>query len=285
MTGMLRPEELTENAVVDPEGKKIGKVGTVYLADDTRQPEWVTVKTGMFGQKESFVPLRGASLDNDGLHVRVSKDKVSDAPRTDAGQHLSEQDSAQLYHYYGMPLPRTSAEDRGRQGTNAPRGRQQGAAGQQQAMRGQQEAMRGNENRDREATGPSRGKENAGESMTRSEEQLRVGTESVESGHVRLRKYTVTEEQQVTVPVTHEEVRLEREPITDAKPGDARIHEEQQDMILHEERPKVEKETVAKERVRLRKDDVTEEQTVSGQVRKEQIEMQDDQHRRGQDRR
>lgn len=277
MTGTLRPEELTENAVVDPEGKKIGKVGTVYLADDTRKPEWVTVKTGMFGQKESFVPLRGASLEQDGLHVQVSKDKVSDAPRTDAGQHLSEQESAALYQYYGMPLPRTSAENR----TNRGQGTQQ-PAGTQQGMRGTESARGREANRGMDS---AQRKGNAGESMTRSEEQLRVGTEQVETGKVRLRKYTVTEEQQVTVPVTHEEVRLEREPITDSRPGDARIRDEEQEMTLHAERPKVEKETVAKERVRLRKDEVAEEQTVSGQVRKEQIEVDDNQRGRREDRR
>lgn len=248
MTSMMRPEQLAEHAVVDPQGKKIGKVGTVYLADDTRQPEWVTVRTGMFGQKESFVPLRGARLDKDGLHVQVSKDQVADAPRTDADRHLSEQESAELYRYYRLPTPRHSAENR----STGQRSPQDGGRGQQE-----------------------RGRDQAGESMTRSEEQLKVGKEQVETGRVRLHKYTVTEEQQVRVPVTHEEVRVEREPITEGGPGDARIGEQEQEMTLHAERAKVEKETVAKERVRLRKEDVTEEQTLSGEVRKEQIELED----------
>lgn len=236
MTSTLRPEELTENAVVDPHGKKIGKVGTVYLADDTRQPEWVTVRTGMFGQKESFVPLRGARLDNDGLHVQVSKEQVTDAPRTDADQHLSDQESLELYRYYKLPAPRSSMENR---------------------------------------TDGARGRTETGEAMTRSEEQLKVGKEQVETGRVRLRKYTVTEEQQVRVPVTHEEIRVEREPITDGERAHAEIGDEQQEMTLHAERARVEKDTVPVEQVRLRKENVTEEQTLSGDVRKERIEVED----------
>ena len=112
--------------------------------------------------------------------------------------------------------------------------------------------------------------------MTRSEERLNVGTERVETGRVRLRKYTVTEEQQVKVPVTHEEVRLEREPVGDGDTSGARIADEEREITLHEERPKVEKETVPVEKVRLGKETVRDEQTVSGRVRKERVEVDDD---------
>lgn len=110
---------------------------------------------------------------------------------------------------------------------------------------------------------------------TRSEERLDVGTEQVETGHVRLRKYVVTEEQQVTVPVRHEKVRLETEPITR---GDSttEIGDAEQDVVLHAEKPVVRKEAVPVVRVRLRTETVTDEQTVSGQVRKEQFEVTDD---------
>ena len=115
--------------------------------------------------------------------------------------------------------------------------------------------------------------------MTRSEEQLRAGTERVEAGRARLRKYVVTETQQVEVPVSREEVRLEREPITDANRGDARsgpaISEEEHEVTLHEERPVVQTEAVPVERVRLDKETVTGTETVSGDVRKEQVEVDD----------
>ncbi|MFF1615684.1 DUF2382 domain-containing protein [Amycolatopsis sp. NPDC058278] len=252
MARTMQPQELIDSAVVDPDGNKIGKVGNVYLADATHQPEWITVKTGLFGTKESFVPLSGARTDKDGIHVQVDKDSVSEAPRIDADGHLSPEESTQLYQHYGLPVPRTSPD--GRTGGRTDRG---------------PAAMGG------------RGKRDDRASMTRSEERLNVGTEQVETGHVRLRKYVVTEEQQVTVPVRHEEVRVEREPITRGE-GRAEIGEAEQDVVLHAEKPVVRKETVPVERARLRTETVSDEQTVSGKVRKEQFEVTDDdrKHRR-----
>jgi len=113
------------------------------------------------------------------------------------------------------------------------------------------------------------------DAMTRSEEQLRVGTTSEEVGRARLRKYVVTENVSTTVPVTREEVRVEREPITDANVGNAldgpAISEEEHEVTLHAERPVVEKEAVPVERVRLDTETVTEQQQVSETVRKEQV--------------
>ncbi|HEX4019133.1 MAG TPA: YsnF/AvaK domain-containing protein [Frankiaceae bacterium] len=115
--------------------------------------------------------------------------------------------------------------------------------------------------------------------MTRSEGRLRVGTERVETGRARLRKYVVTENVTQTVPVSHEEVRVEREPITDANATAAMdgpaISEEEHEVVLHEERPVVAKETVPVERVRLDTDTVTDQETVSDEVRKEQIDLDD----------
>ncbi|MEU4517133.1 PRC and DUF2382 domain-containing protein [Amycolatopsis sp. NPDC024027] len=247
MARTMQPQELIDSAVVDPDGNKIGKVGNVYLADATHQPEWITVKTGLFGTKESFVPLSGARTDKDGIHVQVDKDSVSEAPRIDADGHLSPEESTQLYQHYGLPVPRTS-----------PDGRTDGRTDRSPAAMG------------------GRGKRDDRAAMTRSEERLNVGTEQVETGHVRLRKYVVTEEQHVTVPVRHEEVRVEREPITRGDGRAAEIGEAEQDVILHAEKPVVRKETVPVERARLRTETVSDEQTVSGKVRKEQFEVTDD---------
>jgi len=116
--------------------------------------------------------------------------------------------------------------------------------------------------------------------MTRSEERLRAGTETQEVGRARLRKHVVTEHEQVTVPVSHEEVRVEREPITEANRGAAEdgpaISEEEHEVTLRAERPVVTTETEAVERVRLGTETVREQETVSGEVRKEQIELDDD---------
>ncbi|MGW4487716.1 PRC and DUF2382 domain-containing protein [Amycolatopsis sp. NPDC004368] len=273
MAGTLQPQQLMDSAVVDPDGNKIGKVGNVYLADTTREPEWITVKTGLFGSKESFVPLSGANVDNDAIHVNVAKDQVSEAPRIDADGHLSSTESAELYRHYGLPMPRTAPDAKGRNKMDT-------AAG----GRGAPDAADGRGTRDAAAGRGERSTTGArGEEMIRSEERLNVGTEQVETGHVRLRKYVVTEEQQVTVPVSHEEVRIEREPITDARGGTGRteLGEQEQDVVLHAEKPVINKETVPVERARLNTETVTEEQTVKGEVRREQFDLQDDaQHRR-----
>lgn len=242
---------LRQADVVDPGGERIGTVGEVWLEEGSREPAWVSVRTGMFGMKESFVPLRGAEAGNDGLHVAVGRDQVKDAPRVDTDGELSTTEQDRLYRHYGMvPGPRQH-EDRRQEG------RQPGD-------------RRHDQGRGQRARGEGREAE-----LTRSEERLRVGTEAAATGQVRLRKYVVTEDQQVTVPVRHEEAHLEREPVAEGTTGDARIEEDARDVTLHAEQPVVGKETVPVERVRLAKETVTEEQTVADQVRKEQIEVED----------
>ncbi|MFF1481411.1 YsnF/AvaK domain-containing protein [Streptomyces sp. NPDC058301] len=109
--------------------------------------------------------------------------------------------------------------------------------------------------------------------MTRSEEQMHLGTERREVGWARLHKYVVTEEVQKTVPVRHEEVRVEREPVTDATRGDATAGPDIQRSRARSdpapERPVVESTAEPVERVRLTTDERTEEETVTGKVRKE----------------
>ncbi|MGW6277324.1 DUF2382 domain-containing protein [Kribbella sp. NPDC055071] len=239
-------EKVVGETAYDGAGDKVGSVGNLYTSDTTGQPEWVTVNTGMFGTKHTFVPLAGAHVEGDGLHLAPTKSKIKEAPRVDAGGHLSEQEASQLYQYYGLRLPQQT------------RGQQMG----QQA---------GGKHRDTES-----GQQNGDQSMIRSEEQLRAGTETVESGRVSLHKYVVTEEQQVTVPVSHEEVHVVREPLAegDGRRGDAAIGDEDREVVLHEERVVVAKETVPVERVGLETETVRGEEQVSDTVRKEQIEVQ-----------
>lgn len=113
-----------------------------------------------------------------------------------------------------------------------------------------------------------------GNDLIRSEERLRVGTESQPAGKARLRKQVVTEGVHTTVPVEHDEVYVEREPIPPEQarnvPGE--IGEAEQEMTLRAERPIVAKETVPVERVRLAKDEVVEEQAIDDQIRRERVE-------------
>ena len=116
--------------------------------------------------------------------------------------------------------------------------------------------------------------------MTRSEEELRVSKQRHQTGTARLRKYVVTENVNLKVPVEKQRVRIEREPITDANRAAAMsgpdIAEREHEVTVTEERPVVTKKTVPKEQVRLAKETVTETETVGGQVRKEQIDVEGD---------
>jgi uncharacterized protein (TIGR02271 family) len=245
---------LSGTTVVDSSGSKIGKVGQVYLDDQTGDPRWVTVKTGLFGAKESFVPLAASRLDGDQLVIDASKDQVSGAPQVDEDGHISEQEEAEIYRYYG--LAGTTSGTAQNEAVSADR-----SAGYERSA-GQ------------DTSGP-----NTDDAMTRSEEHLVAGTQQVEAGKARLRKYVVTDTETVQVPVSHEEVRIEREPITEANRGAAYsggdITEEEHEVTLRAEKPVVGTETEAVERVRLGKETVTDTETVSGEVRKEQIEFDD----------
>ncbi|MCW8116196.1 MULTISPECIES: PRC and DUF2382 domain-containing protein [Streptomyces violaceoruber group] len=282
---MITREEIAnvlDQPVYDGDGNKIGDAKHVFFDDMTGRPEWVSVKTGMFGSTESFVPIRDAALVQDHLEVPYGKDQVKGAPSVDvdAGGHLSETEEHRLYDYYGINWDSVLSEaertddDRfaaglaGTAGAAGAAGTAGGRTGREDAMR--REGMRGDE-------GAMRREGMRGdEAMTRSEEQMHIGVERHESGRARLRKYVVTEEVQQTVPVTHEEVRVVREPITDANRDEAlagpEISEAEHEVTLHAERPVVETETVPVERVRMTTEELTENETVRGQVRKERIE-------------
>jgi uncharacterized protein (TIGR02271 family) len=243
---------------VGADGEKLGKIEEIYLDADTQRPEWALIQTGMFGGKSSFMPLEGATSDGDQVRAPFSKDQVKDAPRMDADGQLSQEEEAALYSHYGIDY------GEGRSDSGLPQGDAPDADAPQDDSRGRQSVGR-------DVSGPE-----TDDAMTRSEEELRVGTAKRESGRARLVKHVVTEDVTQTVPVRREEVRVEREPITDANRDAAtrggEITDEEHEVVLHEEEVVVDKQAVPKERVRMDKDVTTDEQQVSEQVRKEQIE-------------
>ena len=102
VTGTQELDRVIGVTAVDSTGSKRGEVGEVYLDDETGRPEWATIHTGLFGTKESFVPLGGADVDGETLRVPYDKDTVKNAPQVDAGGHLSPGDESELYRYYGV---------------------------------------------------------------------------------------------------------------------------------------------------------------------------------------
>jgi uncharacterized protein (TIGR02271 family) len=233
------------STVVSQDGDKIGTMDEIYLDRDTGEPEFGLVNTGLLGTSKSFVPLAEASERSGDVAVPYSKDQVKNAPRLAADAELSQSEEAELYSYYGMSYSEAASD------SGLPQGRT-GTTG-------------------RDTAGPT-----TDDAMTRSEEELRIGKTQREAGRARLRKHVVTENVTQTVPVTREEVRVEREPITDANVDRAtsgpELSDDDHEVVLTEEEVVAEKRVVPKERVRLSKEAVTDEAQVNEEVRKEQIE-------------
>jgi uncharacterized protein (TIGR02271 family) len=241
--------------VVGPDGDKVGTVEDIYLDRETDQPEWAAVKTGLFGSKVNFVPIDDAQLSGDELRVGYDKSMVKDAPNVEADGELSPGEEQELYRYYGRSYGDGTATTTGN-GNASGDPTAQGGPG-------------------RDVSGP-----NTDNAMTRSEEELHVGTTQREAGRARLVKHIVTENVQKTVPVQREEVRVEREPITDANVDAAtdgpELSEEEHEVTLRAEEPVVEKRVVPKERVRLETETHTDERAIDEEVRKERIESEGD---------
>ena len=152
------------------DGEKIGTIDEVYLDRATGEPEWLAVTTGLFGSNVSFVPLRQATRGDEGILVPYDKALVKDAPNVEPDGELSREEEQRLYQHYGVEF--------------------------------------GNYDYDSEPTGHDTSGPNTDNAMTRSEEEVAVGTRDVERGRVRLRKYVVTEDVTTTVPVRKEKLRI-----------------------------------------------------------------------------
>jgi uncharacterized protein (TIGR02271 family) len=224
--------------VYSSDGEKIGSVEEIFYDEQTNQPEWVGIGTGFFGTKRVLVPLEGADLRGDALHVPYSKSHVKDSPDVDVDE-ISEDAERELYSYYGIQASERRSDTVLPEGREAPKGR-----------RGETE-------------------------VTRSEEELQVGKREVGAGRARLRKWVETEPVEADVELRRETARVTREPV-DRRATGAEIGDEEVEVELRGEEPMVRKETVAKERVGLEKDVETDVETVRDQVRKERVDVEGD---------
>ena len=241
--------------VVDRNGAKVGSLEDVYFDQQTDRPEWATIKTGIFGSRLSFVPLTGASSDGETVRVAYDKAQIKDAPNIDVEEELSPDEEDRLYRHYGADYSPSGDPE-----TDADRQRGRGEARRQVG-------------RDVSASATD-------DAMTRSEEELDIRKSRRSAGTARLRKFVDTEHESQAVPLEREKARVTREPITDANRDEALdgadISSEEHEVTLMAEEPVAEKRTVGKERVRVDKERVTEEQTVSEDLRKERIDVEGD---------
>ena len=251
---MLSNDEMLQAIGTDAygsDGEKIGTVGQVYLDDETDEAAWATVNTGLFGRSESFVPLANASFTGDRLVVSYPKDTVKGAPNIgDEDGHLTPEQERALYEYYGMRYT-----DSGTQTQTYPEP-ETSAGGQHMA------------------TQPTAPATNDDDAMTLSEERVRIsGTSSQPVGRARLRKVIETEYVTQTVPVRRERIVVEHDPVVG---DDADGSEVGPEIVLHEERPVLEKTVEPVERVRLAKEEYTDQETVAEDVRRERVETEGD---------
>lgn len=233
--------------VVGTDGDKIGKVGQLFLDDRTGDPEWVTVSTGLFGRAESFVPLADATVRGDEIVVPYDKAKVKGAPRVDDSEgHLSPDEERELYRYYGVDDGEDVAAGTGTAGdADGHDERREDAGRDAAAAAGTDEGAdagvgdRTTDAGDRPVAGTATGGRHAadtpvdappaagrdadgGTDATTPAGSADTAQGGVTTGGARLRRYVVTEEQTITVPVTREEVRVEPAPGQDDETGERR---------------------------------------------------------------
>src|SRR3954469_19373661 len=292
---MLNDRELSAaigSTAFAPDGDRIGTVEHFFVDDRTGAPTWVAVTTGLFGTRHSIVPAADATFAEGGLRLPVSKEAVRSAPRIAETQHLDPAEEAELRRHYGRGTAPGTGLESGPQ-TGPQTGLEAPPTVEIPAER-VPEAPAPAATADRPAASASDG------AMTRSEEQLRVSTEDVVATRVRLVKYVVTEEVQVTVPIRREEIRIEEVPLDapDPGPGEGLVDEGglpegmqgggrhaadagtlsaggtaglPGEIVLHRGEPGVSVRVVPAERVRLRTEVVQGQERVGAQLQREQI--------------
>jgi Domain of unknown function (DUF2382)/PRC-barrel domain len=184
--------------VVDRDGEKIGTLKEIYL-DASERPAWASIHTGLFGLRQSMVPLSDAQVDGDDVRLPYERQQVTDAPNVDPDVQLTTEEEHRLHRHYGV----ASAADADEEATDD---REVATDDREEAT----DDREGAADDCREATDDR--EEATDDAMTRSEEEVRIGKRVRERERVRLRKYVVTDYVEKKVPVKREEVRLEREP-------------------------------------------------------------------------
>jgi uncharacterized protein (TIGR02271 family) len=231
--------------VYSSDGEKIGQVEEIFTDIDTGQPEWLGIGTGFLRMKRVLVPVAGASTRDDGFYVAYTKDQVKDSPDID-DQEIGQDTERELYSYYGLGYSESRSD------TGLP----EGAPSAGTTGRADVDTTRTQDQG----------------SVTRAEEELRVGTRPVEAGRLRLRKWTETEPVSEQVELRQETARVEREPINQPV-STAELGDEEIEIPLRAEEAVVDKKTVAKERVSVGKDVESRSETVEDELRKERVQV------------
>jgi uncharacterized protein (TIGR02271 family) len=265
--------------VYDQNGEKIGKVDDLFV-DENDNPEYIGVKIGLLGTSSTLIPIDLITVDESAgrLDVATDKETAKNGPAFDDDREITPDFENQVYSYYG--LSRSSGlEGSGSYGSYySEESTEAGTVGPGMSM-GDTETGEFREHAlTDEGVNQSRGDDLADEDelrVQRTEEELRAGTREREAGSVQVRKRVRTDREQVEVPTRHEEVTVERVPVSEGTATEAQIGEDEVSVPLTEEEVVVEKRPVAKEEVRIRKDVVEDTEVVEEDVRREEIDVDD----------
>ncbi len=267
--------------VVDQSGEKIGKEDDLFL-DENDQPEYFGVKMGFLGTSSTLIPADIATVDREQGSIEVSQPKsiVKDGPAFDDDREITPDYENEVRSYYGLSAT-TGTEDRGAYADYS--AGDPGAVGP--GMReGDTESgeFRGH-SEDDEGVNQSSGSDLEDEDelrVQRTEEELAAGTREREAGLLKVRKRVRTDREHIEVPTRHEEVSVERVPV-EGDASEAEIGDDEVVVPVTEEEVVVGKRPVVKEEVRIRKDVVEDTEIVEEDVRREEIDVEDETNRRG----
>ena len=275
-------DQYADYTVYDRDGDKIGKVDDLFV-DENDQPEYIGVKMGFLGTRSTLIPWEIATVDENDRRIEVSVDKAQakEGPSFDDDEDITPDYEERVYSHYGLQRAQTGGEGSGygdyygddEAGKVGP-GMREGDT-ETGEFRGHAE--------DDEGVHQSHGSDLEDEDelrVQRTEEELRAGTREREAGRLNVRKRVRTDREQVRVPTKREEVSVERVPVNEERTG-AEIGEDEVSMPVVEEEAVVGKEAVVKEEVRVRKDVVQDEQVVEEDVRKEEVDIDDQTTTRG----
>jgi uncharacterized protein (TIGR02271 family) len=275
--------------VRDVDGEKIGKVDDLFL-DENDQPEYIGVKMGFFGTSSTLIPMDAATVDDSQGFIQVNQPKstVKDGPHFNDDHEITPEYENEVRSYYGLG---SGAADRGTYGdyygdgglagehggagTTGPQSA--GTVGAGMSMGDTESGEFREHDRDDEGVSQSRGDDLEDRDelrVQRSEEELVAGTREREAGSMRVRKRVRTDRERVEVPVRHEEVSVERVPVS-GEATEAQIGEDEVVVPVTEEEVVVDKRAVAKEEVRVRKDAVHDTEVVEEDVRREEVDVED----------
>ena len=281
-------DEYAGYTVMDQGGSKIGKVDDLFL-DENNQTEYIGVKMGFLGTKSTLIPTEIATVDKERgfIEVSQSKDSVKNGPAFDDDREITPEYEKEVRSYYGLGTV-TGSDERGsygdyygddddeHSGAGTTDSGSTGTVGSGMSMGDTESGEFREHDRDEESVN-QRGSDLEDEDelrVQRSEEELRAGTREREAGSMRVKKRVRTDRERIEVPTKHEEVSVERVPVS-GEATDAQIGEDEVEVPVTEEEVVVDKSAVAKEEVRVRKDVVEDTEVVEEDVRREEVDIED----------